>query len=264
MTDAITSVVIAIAIPLVFWWLARKYPSPELLKDGPGLEELGPKYRKWELVLVAVYIVLWLPVSAALYAPLHFVAEWRAHLMQTDSLTFVFYMDGAALWLPAFFMALLVSSVLLTPLLKIVLKERYAEFERYSALRHGFDQRRVMKGFSIAICAACALSVYAFFDAYLVASPGELRVNTLFGSERRYAYGDISEIVTAPALIAPNGNTVYRRVSVVKFKDGSAYSTDNMPEHELGDRSRADLIHFILRQSGLSPTEKVVFQRGEL
>lgn len=264
MTDAITPLLISITIPLLFWWLARQYPAPELTQDGPSLEELAPRFRKWEFALVVVYMALWAPVAAALATPLRWLAEWRARSMQVETQTFVFYMEDAAWWLPAFFMALLLSGLLLTPLLKAVLKQSYRDYERYNALRYGFDQRRVLKGLAVLVCTGCALLTYVFFDAYVVASPRELRVNTLFGPERRYEYTQITEIVTAPALVAPNGNTVYRRIFLIRFADGSSYSTDNMPQQELGERSRTQWIEFILSQSGLSPREKPVFQRGEL
>jgi hypothetical protein len=209
-------------------------------------------------------MALWFPVSAAVYAPLHLVARWRAESMQEEPDAFVFFHDGAALWLPAFFMGLLLSGVILTPIVKRVLRGGFAEYERYTALRFGIDQTRAMKGVAITICSAFALAVFAFFDAYVVASPGELRVNPFFGFERVYSYRDISEIATAPALIAPNGNTVYRRIYVVRFNDGTSYSTDNMPEYELADRTRIQLMEAILQRSGLTALEKPVFQRGEL
>jgi hypothetical protein len=264
MASVLSSVLTAIAIPIVLWWLARKYPAPQLSAEGPTLEELRPKYGKWEWILVAAYVALWFPVAAAIYGPLHLIAGWRAKAMQEDADTLVFFMDGAALWLPAFFMALLLCGLILTPLLKAVLKSGYPGYERYAALRYGFDQNRVMKGVAALISAAFVLAVFTFFDAYVVASAGELRVNPLLGFERRYAYYEISEVQTAPALIAPNGNTVYRRVYLLTFKDGTSYSTDNMPEHEIGGRSRSALIQSILQRSGLSATEKAVFERGQL
>ena len=264
MTSGLTSLLTAIAIPIVFWWLARKYPAPQLSAQGPCLQELSPKYAKWEWIILLAYMALWAPVSAAIYAPLHLAARWRAGSVQQDADTFVFFHDGAALWLPAFFMGLLASGVILTPVLKRLLKERYAEYERYTALKFGFDQNRVLKGFAIGISAGFVVAVFVFFDAYVVASPSELRVNPFLGFERRYAYREISEVVTAPALIAPNGNTVYRRVYLVRFSDGTSYSTDNMPEHELGGRTRVQLIQAILERSGLAPREKLVFERGEL
>lgn len=264
MTSAVGTLLTAIAVPIVFWWLARKYPAPQLSAKGPSLEELWPKYRKWEWIILIAYFALWLPVSAAIYGPLHLVAGWRAESMQDTPDTFVFFVDGAALWLPAFFMALLLCGVILTPALKVVLKERYAEYERYAALRFGFDQNRVMKGFGITISLAFVIAVIALFDTYVVASPSELRVNGLLGFERRYSYSEISEVVTAPALIAPNGNTVHRRVYLLKFSDGYSYSTDNMPEDELRNRTRRVFIQTVLKRSGLSPNEKAVFERGEL
>lgn len=264
MTGVLSSALVAFAIPIVFWWLARKYPAPQLSAEGPSLEELRPKYRKWDWIILPAYMALWIPVSAAIYGPLHFVARWQAQAMQENADTLVFFMDGSALWVPAFFMALLLSGAILTPALKAVLKARYAEYERYTALRYGFDQNRVIKGFVIIICAAFVVAVFAFFDAYVVASPHELRVNTLLGLERRYAYSEISEVLTAPALVAPNGNVVHRRVFLLKFKDGTSYSTINMPEHEIGNRSPFALIQSIVQRSGVSTKEKAVFERGEL
>jgi hypothetical protein len=264
MEELLTSILAAVSIPLVFWWLSRRFPAPQLSVHGPTLEELAPKYRKWEVIFTLAYILMWFPVSAAVFAPLHFIALWRAHAMQDDPSTFVFFVDGAALWIPAFFMALLLSGYALMPLLKGILKDRYAEYERYAALKFGFDQNRVMKGFSITIVVAFVLVVIALFDTYVVASQTELRVNPLLGLERRYAYSDISEIVTAPALVAPNGNTVYRRVSLLKFNDGTTFSTDSIPEEELINRSRAALVQAIVERSGVQITEKAVFERGEL
>ena len=186
MADVLTSIIIAIAIPLVFWWLARKYPAPQLSSEGPTLEELWPKYRKWEWIFIVAYFAMWFPVAAAIYAPLHFVAQWRAAHAQETTDTLVFYMDGAILWLPAFFMSLLVSGVVLTPVFKAILRDRYVEYERYQALRFGMDQNRLLKGFARIMSVAFVLSVLLLFDAYVVASPGELRVNTFLGLERRY------------------------------------------------------------------------------
>lgn len=264
MIELLGALLTAAALPLVFWWLATRYPAPQLLEEGPTLAELAPKYRKWEVALVVLYMALWAPVSAAIWYPLHLVARARAEEMREDAEAFVFFMDGAALWLPAFFMALLVAGLLLDPLVKALLRQRYAEFERYYALRFGFDQRRVLKGFAIVICTGFALGVFALLDAYCVASERGLRVNPLIGLERRYAYADIAEIVTAPAFIAPNGNTVQKRFHLVKFRDGTSYSTRNLPEHEIGGRDGAALAQAILRRSGLKPVEKAVFEDGEL
>lgn len=264
MTGALTSLLTALTIPLVFWLLAWKYPAPQLRAEGASLEELWPKYRKWEFIALVAYMALWFPVSAAIYWPLHVIVRWRAEAMQDSANTFVFFVDGAALWIPSFFMALLLAGVLLTPAIKFLLKERYAEYERYAALRFGFDQNRVMKGFGIVITSAFVVAVLALFDAYFVASETELRVNPLLGLERRYVYADVSEIMTAPALVAPNGNTVHRRVYLLRFNDGTSYTTDDMPEYELGSRSRTLLIQSIVQRSGISPKEKAVFERGEL
>jgi hypothetical protein len=263
-TELLGALLTALALPLVFWWLGSRYPAPQLLEQGPSLAELAPKYRKWEFVIVALYMALWAPVSAAIWYPLHLVTRARAEDMREDAEALVFFMDGAALWLPAFFMALLVAGLLIDPAVKALLGQRHAEFERYYALRFGFDQRRVLKGFAIVVCTGFALGVFALLDAYCVASDRGLRVNALIGLERRYAYADIAEIVTAPAFIAPNGNLVQKRFHLFKFRDGTTYSTRNLPEHEIGGRDGAALAQAVIRRSGLKPVEKAVFENGEL
>jgi hypothetical protein len=264
MEGALVSILTAAAISLVFWWLARRFPAPQLSAEGPSLAELAPKYRRWEVISTFAYMVMWFPVSAIVFTPLHLVAQWRAQAMQADSATFVFFADGAALWIPAFFMALLLSAYALMPVLKVLLRGRYGEYERYVALKFGLDQSRVMRALSITIVMAFVVAVAALFDTYVVASSNELRLNPLLGLERRYSYTDIEQIVTAPALIAPNGNTVYRRVYLLNFKDATTFSSDSIPEHELLGRSDAELMQAILERSGTPVIEKPVFERGEL
>lgn len=264
MTIEITFLLAAILIPISVWLMVRNYPAPQLDSEGPVLEELWPKYRKWEWIIIIAYIALWFPISDAIYWFLHVIATWRAEGIQDNPDTFVFFVNGT-LQIPSLFMALPLSALILTLALKLLLKVRYAaEYARYVALRFGFVQNRQMKELTIVISSAFVLAVLALFDVYFVASATELRVNPVLGLERRYVYADISEIVTAPALIAPNGNTVNRRVYLLRFKDGTSYTTDNIPEHEVGNRSRTLLIDSILHRSGISPRKKAVFERGEL
>jgi hypothetical protein len=153
---------------------------------------------------------------------------------------------------------------MITPLARFLLKERHAEYERYGALRFRIDQHALTKGLAMTICSGFVLAVMFCFDTYLVASPRELRVNPFFGFERRYAYSNLSQVLTAPALKAPNGDTVRRRVFVLRFDDGTSYSLDDLPEHEIDGRTPKLLVEAILRRSGRSPTEKAVLERSEL
>lgn len=117
---------------------------------------------------------------------------------------------------------------------------------------------------SLTACTLSALLTAALFDTYVVAGATELRVNPFLGLERRYSYSDITEIATAPSLIAPNGNLVHRRVFLLKFADGNTFSTDSVPEHELQRRTLTALIEVIIDRTGIQPIEKAVFRRGEL
>jgi hypothetical protein len=256
-------VLTAILVPAILWWLAKKFPSPELSKDGPSLEELAKKYRKWEVVAFVVMIALWLPVSLGIYEPLHALAGWIAENRREDADTFVFFVDGVALWVPSFLLAILISGVIATLVSKFLLKERYAEFERFGALKYRTDQRALSRTAAITVISAFLFGTMICFDAYLVASPNELRVNPFFGFERRYPYDDLSAILTAPRLKAPIGSVVERRIFVLRFKDGTSYSTNYVPDHELGERTPELLVEALLLRSGLRLTEKAVLERSD-
>jgi hypothetical protein len=264
MIEFIVSFVLVAAIPLLNWWLARKYPVLKLSPGAATLEELTHKYRKWEGRITFIYLVFCAVATFVIYLFLHFAALWRAQAMQFDAQSFVFFADGPMLWTSALFIALLCSGYVLTPLINYLLKGHYAEYERYTARKLNFDFYRVKKWLVIGVSTLIAVLLLAFFDTYMLASPEGIRFNPILGGERRYVYTDLDEIVTAPILIAPNGDLVYRRVYLLKFKDGTSFSTDSLPENEILHRSPREFISELVKISGRQPIEKAVFQRGEL
>jgi hypothetical protein len=93
----LSSALIPIAIPLVFWFLALRFPAQKLSGDGPTLKELLPKYTKWDVFYLCAYLLLWIPVTAAIYYPLHWLMEWHWSSIQNAADTLVYTMSDVAL-----------------------------------------------------------------------------------------------------------------------------------------------------------------------
>jgi hypothetical protein len=264
MTGLITTALIALLVPLLYLWLAKKFPAPELKKEGLSLESLLPKYRKWETRLTLVYIVLWLPVTAVLYLPLHYLAKYRGLALQEGPESLVYIMETAAYLVPAVFMAILVSGVVISLSGRKFKTAAYAEFERYLALRHGFDQQKVMRILSVFLCTLCALLVILLLDSYAVAAPNQLTVNTILGGERKYSYSEVTQVITAPTFTSPTGKEVHRRLYVLKFRDGTTYTTNNMPKREILGRPTSDFIRYVMLKSNAPLLEQSVLRSNEL
>jgi hypothetical protein len=89
-------------------------------------------------------------------------------------------------------------------------------------------------------------------------------INPLFSVvEQRYSYNDIKEITTAPQFIAPNGNRVSRQEYIIRFSDGSTWSTHFAPS-ELDAAHKSEVLKFVASQSHVPIREVEVFRKDEL
>lgn len=58
------------------------------------------------------------------------------------------------------FLSMVAAAPLVTIIAKRLLKDRYREFERYQALKYGFDQARVSRLFVFGTVIVCALAIF--------------------------------------------------------------------------------------------------------
>ena len=264
MATAISQVIVVAVVGLVLWWLQRKMPAPELTDNGPNRQELQSRYEVWSLIAVFGNLVMWIPVTALLYAGLYPLVTWYSSGLRDNPETFVFCVPVLAYLIPVFFVGILLSSLVMAGILKLLLRDRFAEFARYDNLRSGIDQSRLMRHMIPTIGVSSIVGFLWMLNVYLVATPTELKINRPFGWARRYSYSELTEVMTAPATMAKSGARVQRRVYRLQFQDGSFYSTLFMPTKELDGRSVELLIDAILQRSGLTLQEKAVFEQGEL
>lgn len=88
MNSAIVGAVAAsIGVPIVIALQARLFPTAEVDRFGPALEELGPRYRKWETVVGLLLFVLCAPIALSLWWCLRRMADWHASLLPKATIT---------------------------------------------------------------------------------------------------------------------------------------------------------------------------------
>lgn len=262
--EVIGQLLVVAVVSLAMWWMRRKFPAPELTDNGPKLEELRPKYQIWSVITLFGNMALWIPMTALVFAGLYPLVVWYSATLRDSPDTFVFCLQPIHYLMPAFFVGILLSSFVMVGILKLLLRERFAEFGRFDNQRMGMNQGRLVGVLIPVIGIGFTVVVLRMLNIYLVASPTELRINRPFGLERRYPYSELTAVVTAPASIARSGKRVQHRLYQLQFQDGTSYSTLFMPSRELDGRSEEMLIDAILERSGLTLQEQPVFKAGEL
>jgi hypothetical protein len=77
----------SIGVPIVLALLARLFPASTADSTGETLEDLRPRYQKWETRLGVLYLILCAPIALALWAALRRLSSWHATLLPPAAIT---------------------------------------------------------------------------------------------------------------------------------------------------------------------------------
>ena len=258
----IGGVAAALLTALAMAWLARTFPPPRTLGPGPALEELAPRYLKWETLFVVAYMVSWAPVTYALWWLLNALSDLNAGTLGPAAI--ILTADPWFWALPAFFVALVLPGAPLTWLARRLLGPRFAEYERYLVLKHNMDYARANRLAFRVMGWGSALAVFLGLNWYVLVRDDALVVNRLLAvTEDAYPYAAIRSIVTAPKLVPPSGDTVSRREFLVTFADGATWSTQGLPREQT-EEQKAALIRSVSERAGVPVEEIALFEKNAL
>lgn len=251
-----------ITVPIAMALLAKAFPAKSSPQSAATLESLKRKYAKWENRLKFVYLALWVPVTAAIWLPLQTISDWHGQLLSPAESRIT---PGPIFWfIPAFFLALVLSAMPLAWLTKKWLGPNFHEYETYIRLKTKYDIDRVNRSLYWIVGVLFTLAVFLGLDWYVLVRADALVVNPLLGfGETVHPYTDVITIQTAPRLIAPNGNIVWRREFVVRFRDGQTWSTNSIPAN-MREAEKRELATLISKRSGTPIEEIAVFQKDAL
>jgi hypothetical protein len=250
----------AIALPLVFGTLRLLFPARPPEHGERSLEALEAEFAPWLRAAVLLWLLLFTPLAG--YFCWRVLRGLGARIAaELPAGTYVSVPDGVTWALPAAFFGMLAGAVLVDALLRLLLRRHYGEFLRWQERAAGFSEAASLPLLAV-LSVAGALLVLAIADWYVVVTPDEVvRDGFLSVREQRNAHADVVEIETAPYLKALLGGRP-RRISVVRYADGSSWTIDDMPG-PISNAEILELTHYISERSGI-PVVEVESIRREL
>lgn len=226
-------VIIALVVPFVprfvFWLLGKLFPLEQPSGESENVAELRGKYRKWLVRGFWLWLMLTPPTAGAMWLLLIWLAE--AQTRQRGEAMISLLPDGLTWALPAFFFGLLATVFPADLILRIILRGRYREFDRWQELEFGWNGEAMTRWLYPVLGGLWLLFAAAILNWYVVLGEKEIRINAFFSPfEQVYRYEELTAIRTAPRFVAPLGNEVESREYVFSFQDGGAWSTRWSPK----------------------------------
>jgi hypothetical protein len=235
----------------VFALFRRWFPPRIADEDDPLTDEEHRVYRRWEAWELLPFFAFAPFLGFAWYLALKGAADLlHEHLHMTLGTRFLIQPISIVWWLPALFLGIVSSSVPVTWLYRLLLRDRYRRFERACDERVGFDGRLVTVWMAAVFAVGSSVwfvvgvRTFARFDGVGVEMRRPLSLRSTF-----HSYASIKAIEHRATFVAPNGNVVNRPYHIIVFDDGSSWSTngglrDPVPELD------ARIVEMVSRESG--------------
>ncbi len=247
LTKVLSELAMAVGVAAFFWFLRKKFPISTIPADGPTLEELRPKYRKWEiaggvvtpLVMVAAFFPWWMGLC--------WLTRW--HAAWFEPAVFNLYAAPGVMAVASIFLAIATGVFVWLIFYRICLGDRFAEYMRYGSLAAGFDtQRGCLWLFSVMSLLSWGGFILALTWNVVFYEDRILFRSFLGLSSQSVPYAEVVELCTAPQVRAPNGNLVNRREYWLTLKDGGSWST-NTEISALTPEKKKELFEFLSRKA---------------
>lgn len=231
--SAYSAIAVAIALPIImgFFKATRFFSRNQKVHATLSFAQLTQTYGKWD-ILIGVPFFGFIAISTYLF--FHgFNALARTMTPNVSSDT-IYLTATPVFWLiPAFFLGIVAAALPSMLFLKLVLGNRYHEFECYSDMKAGFNTNRAFAFFGVIIVGLCAIGIYAglhFYwrfdkDGFVISPFTELK-------EYRYGYSDIRELRHVAKVRAPNGDIKHKPYYEIITHDGECWSSRWAPNDD--------------------------------
>lgn len=253
----------AIGVPLIFFLLRKGFPSLSVYEPSfRSLDDLRNEFAKWEFFIGIIFIIF-AGLSGYLWWLLFVKIEMlSAH--RFENAIFVIASSGSIWAFPAMAAGMGSGAILADYVLKLLLKERYKDYSSYQNLKYKINTEALGKPFLSFLGIATFLIIFLLMNWYTIFMPGEVKVNRFWSlSEEKYQYKDITRIVTAPLMTAPNGSIVNRREYVIIFNNGKKWTT-NLAPRDLTLEQKNEIAQFISKASQIPISEVKILEKNEV
>jgi hypothetical protein len=222
--------------------------------DQPITDEEHSVYRRWE---IGGALSLF-PLVALLCFGWYLVLTSAANLFYHDLPGTRFVVRPAAYYwmLPALVLGIITSPIPLDWLYRVLLRDRYRRFHRFSLERAGFDARRLFVFLAVIILTASAVFFVAGVTSFCRFTDAGIEIQRPFSFHSAfYSYARVRAIEHHSSMRMPAGNTIKRPNHVIIFDDSTSWSSaDGLrdPSPEVDSR----IARFVSGRTGLSIVEQ--------
>ena len=250
----------SVGVPLFFIVLRYLYPSRRR-DTAKRVLDAESSYRRWALRSMHLWWVFTPIIGYLLYLVGDAVGAWLVGL-HPDALAVL--TPRGPFWVMWTLLTAPVLAVwMVDVLVRVRLGDRYEELVRYDEQLWGVRSEGY-RTIGVVLLAVSGTWLFLLLDWNVRLTDRAIVVNSFWALRgRTYAYADVVEIRTAPALYALNGNRVNRREYSVRFRDGWHWSTHLDPSDGTEDDKR-QFIGIIASRSGVPVTEVEILLWKEL
>jgi hypothetical protein len=220
---------------------------------------LPPDYqRKMQAVSVLCFAICWALMTPVVWIPLRALSLWRFWLLPDADVKLV--LDPTGWWYLAGFLAMPAAAFPADFVMGRILKSQKKEFDEKWNRAFGFDGSRIGPIFAIGWTLLISIAVTAGLNWYVLLDANAFVIHDPFALKaERHQYSDVRTIRTAPAYVAPNGQIVRHRDSIVTFLDGRHWDTDMIPRQLTETQERA-LVDLLSKRSNVPIEDIAVFK----
>jgi hypothetical protein len=218
--------IIGIGIPFCLHLMARLFPfKPQIPPKEPvPFDELKSKYNNLMVASTIPFFAFWPLGCYLVYQSLVWI--FHQSLPNGDENRYLMPFYQRLFLLPTVFIGLYLAIIPTDLLLRLRLKEKYAEYTLYGNLLYGFDTWKAIKNLAVVTLVPCAMFTIFAMDCYARFTDDQIITNRFlcFG-ETAHNYSQVTRIKSVRFSVAPGENGGESPYHAVHFSDGSSWST---------------------------------------
>ena len=206
-------------------------------QTGKTLDQLKKEYKRYQLFSVILTLMLIPTLSYFTYHLFVLIESSIPLAVNNDSI--IVTPARSIFIIIIIFTTIINIDVVSFFLLKLLLKDRFLEFEYYYNSTYGFNTRRFMRSFKLYFVAPLFLILFFLgSNWYVEFSNDQIAINKFLSlSEIQYSIKDVSEIYKVAKRKALNGNIKGNEHYAIKFYNEDVWLSDmaiSFPSTKLG------------------------------
>jgi hypothetical protein len=212
-------------------------------------QELHAKFKHWDWLALPLLFVF-APAITWLFGQI-FIYQYRFGIGDDPAIFYQLLPETEFWYVPALILAFGLVCYPMLWVYKLLLKERYNDYELYSDLKHGIDGRKVMRLMLIFFGVAALVAMHLVEDYYIKIHKSGIEANSLLELEaRHYAFKDVHKLTFFKYNRSSRDSTLLEPAPhyQIEFKDHNTYNT-RMGLHDIITEPKA--VAYISRRSGV-------------